>query len=209
MASVKLLDERKVFAKEKNKDYLDMTYHKDGFPTTPLFHLQQTIGNRVLQRLLAQRSRDSFSELDDDTVSRIKGEHGSGQNLDSNLRALMGRAMSQDFGDVKIHTSPEANALSEQLSAKAFTIGSDIFFRQGAYNPGSSSGQELLAHELTHVIQQRSGMISDGSERMIVNAPGDAFEQQADSVAKAVMSLSAVPAVQRQSSEEEEENIRR
>jgi hypothetical protein len=115
----------------------------------------------------------------------------------------MSDSTGQDFSDVKVHTGPESHALNEQLSAKAFTTGSDIFFREGAYDPGSSGGQELLAHELTHVAQQRSGSVGGGGGRMTVNAPGDAYEQQADSVAKAV--TGATPSVQRQATPEDEE----
>ena len=128
----------------------------------------------------------------------------------------MGTATGQDFSDVKVHTDPESHALNDQLGAKAFTTGSDIFFRSGAYDPGSSGGRELLTHELTHVVQQRSGSVNSGgsSGRMTVNAPGDAYEQEADSVAKSV--TSAAPAanvqkkdelttLQRAAAEEEEE----
>ena len=66
----------------------------------------------------------------------------------------MAAATGHDFSDVKVHTDPEAHALNEQLGAKAFTTGHDIFFRAGAYDPASSGGQELVAHELTHVVQQ-------------------------------------------------------
>jgi hypothetical protein len=117
----------------------------------------------------------------------------------------MSEATGQDFSDVKVHTGPESHALNEDLSAKAFTTGQDIFFREGAYDPGSSGGQELLAHELTHVAQQRSGSVGGGGGGMTVNAPGDAYEQQADSVAKAVTGPAAAPSVQRQDVPEEEE----
>lgn len=120
----------------------------------------------------------------------------------------MGTALGADFSDVRVHTSPEAADLNSQLSAKAFTTGKDIFFQEGAYAPGSSSGQELLAHELTHVVQQGSGAVG-GANRMTVNAPGDAFEQQADAVAHSA--LNSQPAsgagVQRLANPEEEEKI--
>jgi hypothetical protein len=100
--------------------------------------------------------------------------------------------------------------LNEQLNAKAFTTGSDIFFRNGAYSPQSSGGQELLAHELTHVVQQSTGAVGGGGSAMTVNAPGDRFEQEADSVAKSVTSApAAAPPVQRQMPEEEELQTKR
>ena len=111
--------------------------------------------------------------------------------------------MGADFSGVRVHTGGEAHQLNEQLSAKAFTTGNDIFFRGGEYNPQSGSGQELLAHELTHVVQQSSGAVGGGSGAMRVNAPGDRFEQEADSVAKSV--TNSPPAVQRQETPEAEE----
>jgi hypothetical protein len=95
--------------------------------------------------------------------------------------------MGHDFSDVRVHTSSESDELNKQLSAEAFTTGKDVFFSQGAYDPDSGSGRELLAHELTHVVQQGSGAAGRGGA-MTVNEPGDAHEQEADSVADQVAS---------------------
>lgn len=86
--------------------------------------------------------------------SAIHSARNSGQPLDPVLQQQMGQAMNADFGDVKVHTDNQADQLSQLIQAEAFTTGQDIFFRQGAYQPKSQSGQEVLAHELTHVIQQ-------------------------------------------------------
>jgi hypothetical protein len=110
--------------------------------------------------------------------------------------------MGYDMGGVRVHTSPEADDLSHQLGAKAFTTGQDVFFREGAYDPGSTAGKELIAHELTHVVQQGTGQVQGGS-RMTVNAPGDAHEQQADASARATTSAG----VQRQEELPEEEAL--
>jgi len=166
-----------------------------------LVNLQQQIGNRAVQRLLTQRSGDGPFELDDDTASQINQQRGGGQELDTSVQTRMGDATGHDFSGVRVHPDPQSHALNEQLGAKAFTTGHDIFFRSGAYNPGSSGGQELLAHELTHVVQQGTGQVSGGS-KMTVNAPGDVYEQEADSVAKTVSSPGA--AIQQQPEEEEE-----
>lgn len=176
----------------------------DSDPATEVAGLQQMVGNRAVQRLLAQRSGDGPFDLDDGTADRINRERGSGQSLDSNIQTRMSDATGQDLSDVRVHTGPESHALNESLSAKAFTTGHDIFFREGAYDPGSSGGQELLAHELTHVVQQSSGRVGGGGGRMTVNAPGDSYEQEADSVARAVTSTTAAPALQRQEIEEDE-----
>jgi hypothetical protein len=153
----------------------------------PYVHLQRQVGNRALQRLLAQRAGSGPTELDDDTADQIERVRGGGHPLDTRAQEEMGAALGQDFSGVNIHTTPEANELNHQLGARAFTTGQDIFFREGAYQPQSSSGRELLAHELTHVIQQASSAATS-SGPMTVNVPGDTFEQEADTVARAVAS---------------------
>jgi len=165
--------------------------------------LQNLVGNRAVQRLLAQRSGEAPFELDDETANRIGQQRGGGQDLDSAAGEKIGGAMGADFSGVRVHTSPESDQLNQQLGARAFTTGSDIFFKEGEYQPQSSDGQKLLAHELTHVVQQGSGAVG-GASRMTVNAPGDAFEQQADAVAGSVMSASPQASVQRDPIEEEE-----
>jgi hypothetical protein len=84
----------------------------------------------------------------------INNKRGGGEPLDDVVRQPMEQAFNSDFGEVRIHTDPEADMLNQQLKAKAFTTGRDIFFRGGEYSPGSDSGRKLVAHELTHVIQQ-------------------------------------------------------
>jgi hypothetical protein len=88
--------------------------------------------------------------------SSINSARGGGQSLDAGLQRSMGEAMGADFSRVKIHTDSRSDQLNQSIQAKAFTTGQDVFFRQGAYDPGSRGGQELIAHELTHVIQQGS-----------------------------------------------------
>ena len=89
-----------------------------------------------------------------DLESEIQRARGGGQTLAPELQAKMGQAMGADFSGVRVHTNPQADHLNRSIQAKAFTTGQDIFFRQGAYQPGSRGGQELIAHELTHVVQQ-------------------------------------------------------
>ncbi len=92
-----------------------------------------------------------------DLSSAIDRQRGGGQALDIGLQQSMGKAMRADFSGVRIHTDSQSDQLSRSIQAKAFTTGQDLFFRQGAYNPGGLEGQKLLAHELTHVIQQGGG----------------------------------------------------
>ncbi len=83
---------------------------------------------------------------------------GGGQPLGDHIKKPMETAFGADFGKVKIHTDNNSDQLNRSIQSRAFTTGQDIFFRQGEYNPTSSTGQELLAHELTHVVQQNGGI---------------------------------------------------
>lgn len=86
--------------------------------------------------------------------SKLQRSRTGGQPVAVGLRTHMERGLGADFGDVRVHTDTQADQLSQAVSARAFTTGRDIFFRQGEYNPDSSNGQRLVAHELTHVVQQ-------------------------------------------------------
>ncbi len=97
--------------------------------------------------------------VDSDAEHTIHKLRGKGQGLPDTLRSSMEAAFGADFSEVRLHTGPEVDTLNDSMSARAFTTGQDIFLRQGEYNPGSSGGQELLAHELTHVLQQSGGDI--------------------------------------------------
>jgi hypothetical protein len=100
--------------------------------------------------------------------SSIQSARGGGQSLDAGLQAKMGQAMGADFSGVKVHTDSKSDRLNKSIQAKAFTTGQDVFFRQGAYEPSSQGGQELIAHELTHVVQQNNEIaVSNGSDQTI------------------------------------------
>jgi len=92
--------------------------------------------------------------LNKDVESTINQKKGSGAALPDIFRAKVEQALGADFGGVRVHTDQEADTLSRSLSARAFTTGNDIFFKQGEYNPDSTAGQKLITHELAHTIQQ-------------------------------------------------------
>jgi Domain of unknown function (DUF4157) len=89
--------------------------------------------------------------------TELKGTKGSGQPLSPQTNAFMSRAMGADFSQVRIHTDAKAVAMNKAVHAHAFTHGKDIYFNTGKYDPESASGKHLLAHELTHVVQQGGG----------------------------------------------------
>jgi hypothetical protein len=104
-----------------------------------------------------QTSGNGQPAVNDRTASILQSSAGKGASLDGPAQSFMSNRMNNDFGEVKIHTDEEAVQLSRELNAKAFTVGKDIYFNEGQYQPGSESGRHLLAHELTHTVQQTGG----------------------------------------------------
>jgi len=106
--------------------------------------------------------------VDASVEQSIQQAKGSGQGLSEDVREPMEQAFGADFSGVRVHNNSNADQLNRSLNARAFTTGPDIFFKQGEYNPGSRDGQELLAHELTHVVQQSGSQLQTkqaGSEK--------------------------------------------
>ena len=96
----------------------------------------------------------SAFEADSSVASRLAARRGVGRPLPAAVQGRMEDAFGADFNTVRVHADTEAGELSAGLHARAFTWGRDIYFGSGAYDPASRSGQHLLAHELTHVVQQ-------------------------------------------------------
>jgi Domain of unknown function (DUF4157) len=89
-----------------------------------------------------------------DFNGRLQSSKGGGSPLPADVSASMGEAMGADFSGVRVHTGSEAAGMSSSIQAQAFTHGSDIYFNEGKYDTGSTDGKRLLAHELTHTVQQ-------------------------------------------------------
>jgi len=133
----------------------------------PIMKLQQAAGNQALQRLLRssyiQRKLPDSSSGDQieqqpassqGVQSQIDSFKGGGQPLPPTLRASFESRFGHDFGEVRIHAGAQAAEAAESINAQAFTVGQDVAFAAGQYSPETGEGQRLLAHELTHVIQQ-------------------------------------------------------
>ena len=93
--------------------------------------------------------------------ARIEEQAGKGNPLPPKVLAEMNKSFGMDFSGVRIHHDAIAAQLCCDLNAVAFTHGTDIYFNEGKYNPGSEDGKLLLAHELTHVAQQYGGAGGD------------------------------------------------
>ena len=110
----------------------------------------------VMAKRIQRSAGDMMGSFDvgQDFEKQLSTARGGGKSLDSSLQAKMGDAMGADFSGVRIHEDSASDSLNSSIQARAFTTGSDIFFKQGEYNPSSTEGQKLLAHELTHTVQQ-------------------------------------------------------
>jgi hypothetical protein len=120
-----------------------------------------------------ERDAGGSSPLSEDTLAQqIETSRAGGSALPRSEQTKMEDAFGADFSKVRIHTDPEAARLSKNIGARAFTTGPNIFFGENEYHPESSSGKHLLAHELTHTVQQgvsrplrrsRTGVLNSGS----------------------------------------------
>jgi outer membrane protein OmpA-like peptidoglycan-associated protein len=120
---------------------------------------------------------------------------GDGKPLDAEVRRTMEPRFGHDFEHVRVHTGGRAAESAEAVSAKAYTAGSNVVFGAGQFAPGTERGQQLLAHELAHTVQQRQAGSATGS--LPIGAAGSATEKEADRAAQAdgPVSLSAAPAM--------------
>ena len=122
-----------------------------------------------------------------DIESRVNSARGSGSGVPDGIRTKMESATDSDLSGVRVHQDAESDTLNRELTAKAFTTGSDIFLRSDA----SSGDSQLMAHELAHVVQQSSGRSSSGGAGMSAGAANDPLEHEADQLAHDVLSGSA------------------
>ncbi len=110
----------------------------------------------------------------------------SGQPLDSSARAFMSSRFGRDFSQVRVHNDAKAAASAEAVSAQAYTVGKNIVFGEGRYIPDRAEGMELLAHELTHVVQQAGAGLGETRD-IELGASADHFEREADSVERSIL----------------------
>ena len=105
-----------------------------------------------------------------------------GQPLDADTRAYFEPRYSHDFPRVRVHADHQAGETARAMDAAAYTVGSQIVFAEGRYQPGTAAGRRLLAHELAHVAQQRNASVP--GTRLEIDEPSDAAERAADAAAR-------------------------
>ena len=121
-------------------------------------HLQRTVGNAGVVQMLAEDEAAGGSSPVNDVVGK-----GGGAPLDDATRTSMEGRFGQSFDDVRVHTDSQASQSAESVGANAYTVGNDIVFRAGQFDTSSTTGQRTIAHELSHVVQQRAGPV-DGTD---------------------------------------------
>jgi hypothetical protein len=178
----------------------------DALGADDILGLQRSVGNAGVTSLLEEERSPVH-----DVIS------SGGRPLEPDVRADMEGRMGHDFSDVRVHDDSAAASSAQAVNAHAYTVGSNIVFQRDKYDPSSAEGKTTLAHELTHVVQQRSGPV-DGTSApggIKVSDPSDRFEREASANADQVMSApapvqalsSSGPAVQREAAPEEEEEV--
>jgi len=129
----------------------------------------------------------------DDLESAIQQSRGGGQPLADSIREPMEQAFGGvDFSGVNVHTDGRSDQLNRSLQAKAFTTGQNVFFRQGAYESGARGGQKLLAHELTHVVQQ-NGKLHRQTDKLTESTPSEATQSGVVAEVVTPKNLSSIP----------------
>jgi hypothetical protein len=154
----------------------------NGISLHPLLQLQSLIGNRAVQRL--RDAQIHAGQNEERAPGKVVNEvlNTPGEPLDAGTRGRMESNFGHDFSGVRVHTGTRAAESAQAVQSHAFTSGQDIVFAEGRFNPDAAEGQRLLAHELTHVVQQSAGPVAgtptaDGS--FSISHPDDAFEQAA------------------------------
>jgi hypothetical protein len=160
-------------------------------PLHPLLKMQQSIGNRAVQRMIQSPSADTERAGDAlpmaPSVDDVVGVPG--QALDPGTRAFFEPRFGSDFRQVSVHTGSRAEESAAAVNARAYTVGTHIVFGTGEYAPGNTAGQELLAHELAHVVQNAQGATEasavDGARA--VSQPSDPLEKAAEHTAARIL----------------------
>ena len=169
-----------------------------------------------LQRAVGNSGVGAMLEEERSPVHDVVGS-GGGSPLAPDVKGEMESRLGHDFSDVRVHNDSQAHESARSVNAHAYTVGSNVVFQRDSFDPSSSEGKTMLAHELTHVVQQRSGPV-DGTSTgggVKVSDPSDRFEREASANAERAMSapapaaqLSASPAaVQRDEAPAEEEDV--
>jgi hypothetical protein len=140
-----------------------------------------------VDRATPRDAADERSHESGTLAQRIAAASPAGERLMPDVQDRLETALQFDLADLRVHTGSEADRLARSVDAKAFTSGRDIFFRHGAYVPGSPEGFTLLAHEATHTVQQAEGPVAGTPTAggISLSDPSDPYERAAERAAAA------------------------
>jgi len=159
---------------------LTRVQRQDGHAQEAVMDLQRWAGNAGVAELMAEQAYERT------LVERAIGS--GGRPLEAQTRRDMEASLGVDLSDVQVHTDSTATASAQAIQAAAYTVGNHVVVQSDRYAPETPAGLELLAHELTHVVQQRSGPVegSPGPGGLMISNPSDRFEQAAQRTAREV-----------------------
>lgn len=145
-----------------------------GRDQNPILTLQRTIGNQAVMRMLKNMGNDKGDATADETAHDASLSaappivhevlNSSGQPLEAQTRAYFEPRFGHDFSRVRVHADAKTAASAKAVAANAYTVGEHIAFAEGQYQPATEQGRALMAHELTHVVQQGEGALSSRLE---------------------------------------------
>ena len=170
----------------------------DAIGTSGVAHLQRAAGNAATAQFLGQHDNNE----DDPSLVHDVVNSSAGSSLDDATRSSMETKFGHDFSSVRVHSGGQAAAAAKSVQAQAFTVGDDIVLGAGK----NTSDTRTLAHELTHVVQQRQGEVPGEpiGNGLKVSDPGDWAEQEAEQTADDVVQTLAVQRDEGDGEDEEE-----
>ncbi|SRR6266851_1104104 len=181
----------------------------DAMSPGALLNLQRLAGNSSVSSLLGEDTEERSP------VREVIGS-GGGSPLEGSTRTYMESRLGHDFSDVRVHTGPKADESARSINAQAYTVGTNVVFQTGKFAPETPTGLHTLAHELTHVVQQKSGPVagSPAPGGIRLSDPSDSFERAAERSAATALAptpqtaaaASGQGSVQRASMVEEQED---
>lgn len=136
----------------------------------PKLQLREDEETAVLPKPIQTKRFSPESTPSSSLEGRLNKSKGGGSALPDDTRSFMESGIGADFSQVKVHTGSDAVQMNKELGAQAFTHGKNVYFNQGKYDPGSNSGKKLLAHELTHTVQQGGEKVQRIQRKAFSNA---------------------------------------
>jgi hypothetical protein len=142
----------------------------------PIDAQQQAMGNQAMQRMMRAPAAGAptVPAVSPDLERRLDAEAGGGEPLTREERSFFEPRFGRDLGHVRLHTDQQAAAAARDVNAQAFTRGQDVYFGEGQYQPHSDAGRRLMAHELTHTVQQSSSPDASVPDTPVPHAPAAA-----------------------------------